>query len=754
MKIKLIIIFLIGIISNSALSNISGIYQLPLSNLSLNLKEENDDSNANLNIDANSGGSSNEVLYPSCYDPLNVGNIGTVGVCLDLLIVDNQLIKDVVLQNGIFSDVNLTRTDWSVSDLFTGQVTDMSNLFFNFVDGSLINDLNSEDIGYWDTSRVTNMDLLFVQSNYNKDLSSWDTSNVTSMVATFAFSAFNQPINNWDVSSVTEMSLIFYQNETFNQPLSNWDVSNVVNDVYVGGLKDSMFKLATAFNQDISMWNVSKMKSLSEMFVGATSFNQDLSSWTPDSYPPVPYSDFSASSHIEFANIKLKHPTWKTQAVAAQCLSPSEIGNVGTAYPCENLLIVDNDMIRSIGALNGAFTDPNSIRTDWSMDDLYTGQVTDLSYLFQHEDGHLFTDTFNENIGYWDVSQVTDMSSLFVHQKYFNQDISLWDVSNVTDMGAMFAGALAFNQSLNSWDVSNVTDMTMMFMYAKNFNRPLNNWNVSNVTMSDNTGSALLSIFKSSRNNTITLSEDMLGNGMFVGIENFYQDLSSWDVSKFKSMSAMFGSTKYSNFGDLSGWDTSSVKNMYSMFGGAYIIPNISTWDTSNVINMSSMFSSNPNEITIDISNLDTSNVTDMSEMFSGTNVSQDLSSWNVSKVTDMNKMFANSSSNSDISSWNVSSVTDMDGMFLNSSSFNADIGSWNVSSVTNMHQMFRGASGFNHDIGAWNTSNVNDMSYMFVDAISFSYDLSGWEVSTITPEFYWQFNTGTYGNFIIPNFQ
>ena len=48
-----------------------------------------------------------------------------------------------------------------------------------------------------------------------------------------------------------------------------------------------------------------------------------------------------------------------------------------------------------------------------------------------------------------------------------------WNVSNVTDMQSMFAGASSFNQPLNKWNVSNVTDMSWMFEDARSFNQPL-----------------------------------------------------------------------------------------------------------------------------------------------------------------------------------------------------------------------------------------------------------------------------------------
>ena len=45
------------------------------------------------------------------------------------------------------------------------------------------------------------------------------------------------------------------------------------------------------------------------------------------------------------------------------------------------------------------------------------------------------------NISNWNVSQITDMSFLFDYQRYFNDDISYWDVSNVKCMRSMFSKA-------------------------------------------------------------------------------------------------------------------------------------------------------------------------------------------------------------------------------------------------------------------------------------------------------------------------
>ena len=92
------------------------------------------------------------------------------------------------------------------------------------------------------------------------------------------------------------------------------------------------------------------------------------------------------------------------------------------------------------------------------------------------------------DINDWDVSAVTDMSSLFLGRN-FNCDIGNWDVSAVTTMFSMFRNNQHFDQNLSNWNTQNVKNMKYMFHDTKIFNNGCANgqrcnlgWDLSTVS--------------------------------------------------------------------------------------------------------------------------------------------------------------------------------------------------------------------------------------------------------------------------------
>ena len=75
-----------------------------------------------------------------------------------------------------------------------------------------------------------------------------------------------------------------------------------------------------------------------------------------------------------------------------------------------------------------------------------TSKITDMSNLFFG-----FIDIQNIKIDQWDVSNVRDMSYMFMYCNNFNCDLSHWDVSNVKNMNFMFAHCYKLNCNLSRW---------------------------------------------------------------------------------------------------------------------------------------------------------------------------------------------------------------------------------------------------------------------------------------------------------------
>ena len=619
----------------------------------------------------------------------------------------------------------------SVTGGLTGLTLDRPLDFFGNYRG-LVPELASID--QWGSISWTNMSNAFAGAS-NMTYSATDTPDLRLVTDTsYMFSsatAFDGNLSGWNVSSVTDMTDMFYAAAAFNQPLNDWDVSSVRS-------MNSMF-YATSFNQTLNDWDVSSVSNMNSMFSDARAFNQPLNSWDVSS-------------------------------------------------------------------------------------------VTNMAGMFNR------ATSFNQTLNDWDVSSVTTMQNMFYTAAKFNQPLNDWDVSKVTNMVGMFNIATAFNQSLNDWNVSKVTDMEDMFNIATAFNQPLNTWDVSSVTDMKDMFAGATSFYQNLADWYVVqdLPPVLIVNAMFsIRAQNDYLDglvstysiddtrfvmdgktlslnstnlppagmyplditapavlgepnageeghtrtlivtvkenrpfITTWrTASPDQSITINFvgdgmdiswgdGATEtdversqthtYTDAGDytvsvtggLTGLTLDRPPDLFGNYHGPVPeLASIDQWGSISWTNMSNAFAGASNMTYSATDTPDLSLVTDTSYMFlEATVFDGDLSSWDVSSVTDMSFMLSGATSfNQPLNAWNVSSVTDMYYMFSNAASFNHTISSWDVSSVTDMSYMFAGATAFNQPLNAWNVSSVTDMFYMFSKAVSFNHTISSWDVSSVT---------------------
>ena len=198
----------------------------------------------------------------------------------------------------------------------------------------------------------------------------------------------------------------------------------------------------------------------------------------------------------------------------------------------------------------------NMVANEEDLTRLATTRVTDMSYMVG-DDSNGNTDTFNQPIGNWDVSNVISMDYMFRLNVSFNQPIGSWDVSNVLTFRGMFQYS-SFNQPIGSWDMSSATTLFEMFLGNDSFNHPIGDWDVSNVT-------------------------DMYK--VFTSASSFNQPIGSWDVSNVTSMYKMFGNATSFNQ-PIGGWDVSNVIYMQIMFFNASSFnKDLSSWSVDGVTN-------------------------------------------------------------------------------------------------------------------------------------------------------------------------
>lgn len=319
---------------------------------------------------------------------------------------------------------------------------------------------------------------------------------------------------------------------------------------------------------------------------------------------------------------------------------------------------------------NSSYMFNGSSLTNIDLNNLYTNNVTDMSYMFADCSNLVdivFGDDFStDNVAYmsymfsyctilpsidvsnFNTSNVTMMDRMFYHCESIEElNLLTFNTENVTTIKSMFNGCLKIlSLDLTSFNTSNVTDMSFLAKLCENVTEiKISSFDTSNVVYMNNMFEYCIKL-KS-------------------------LDITHFNTSKVVKMDYMFRSIKLQTI-NLSNFDTSNVKNMSNMFAESNVSTlDLSNFNTSKVTDMSYMFTLCSNLKEININYFDTKNVTTMHGMFNGCTslISLDLTSFVTTNVKKMSYMFNKCISLKSIyvsDGWSTSSITSSDSMFSN----------------------------------------------------------------------------------------
>jgi len=206
--------------------------------------------------------------------------------------------------------------------------------------------------------------------------------------------------------------------------------------------------------------------------------------------------------------------------ITANFMQKVYLDSNGITIKCPNAAIGYTEVINGV---TYTVVDNTTIRTEIANGNcnLCTTLVTNMTGDSNTYSNFFNDESFNSNIGFWDTSNVTDMSSIFENATAFNQDIGNWDTSSVTDMVGMFYEPASFNQDIGYSNTSSGSNPGFRFYEASLFNQDIGSWDTSKVTSMER---------------------------MFWAADAFNQDLSGWCVTNISSEPAGFATSSLTNF--------------------------------------------------------------------------------------------------------------------------------------------------------------------------------------------------------------
>ena len=350
-----------------------------------------------------------------------------------------------------------------------------------------------------------------------------NTSNVTNMEYMFVGASKLKEGNfsDWDTSNVKKMGHMFDRTSALESPVNFRDASNV---------EDMAFMFWNSKVPSVSIGNAGKVTTMNRMFEGSQ-------------VEKVEMGNTSSVTNMEnmFANAtKLKEGNfsdWDT----------SNVKKMGHMFDRTSALESPVNFRDASNVEDMAFMFWLSKVPSVSIGN--AGKVKDMNRMFE---GALV-----EKVEIGNTSNVTNMENMFTSATKLKEgNFSDWDTSKVKKMGHMFDRTSALESPVNFRDASNVEDMAFMFWLSK-----VPSVSIGNAGKVKDMGY----MFNNSQVEKVeianTSSVENMSN-MFAHAKKLKDgNMSEWDTSKAKNLSAMFyGASQFNQ--DLSNWNLSSASNL------------------------------------------------------------------------------------------------------------------------------------------------------------------------------------------------
>lgn len=176
-------------------------------------------------------------------------------------------------------------TNENIKDLVNEAIKNYgTGVDLNFIDTSKVTNMNSlfdqtdfeGDISYWNVSNVTNMNYMFYKcENFNCNLSNWELKNLKRAEGMFegCSNFIGIGLDNWELSKLEYANFMFANCENFNQDLSKWDPCRLKHTIKM------FYNCEKLKGTGLEHWTTSSLEDMKSMFDGCLSLDVDLSKW-------------------------------------------------------------------------------------------------------------------------------------------------------------------------------------------------------------------------------------------------------------------------------------------------------------------------------------------------------------------------------------------------------------------------------------------------------------------------------------------